>query len=93
MMEINITNFYGIHTGCVHEGGGCNNEIYATKEQARTVCLLLVAEKQDALEQRRSEETDEEWKFYREHPDWEEKFPGYWTDSYDCILIKEFILV
>jgi hypothetical protein len=82
---------YGIYQGCVYEGGGCENELYTTLEYARQKCLHMVASRQAELDKRRKNKEFAD--YISDHPDWTEKHENYWSDSYDCIAVKEFELI
>lgn len=76
---------YGVYSGCVHEGGGCDNTIYLDKEKAREECLIRVNKENEWLLEA-NKQGDYDFKLYTEDK------PDYWQSTYDVICIQEFDL-
>lgn len=75
---------YGVYSGCIHEGGGCDNNIYLDKENARKECLRRVEEENKQFTEWNKQDGGYDFALYTERQ------PDYWQCAHDCICIQEF---
>lgn len=78
---------YGIHEGCIYEGGGSHNVMFATKALARRYAEKIVAKRQKELlgMRKHCEKDGYVPDFYKE--DWKEVSPDRWRGIHDEIYI------
>jgi hypothetical protein len=76
---------YGIHTGCMFEGGSTQLDLYEDYENARQVALLNVA---------KCQEEDEELYKGEDSPckTWKEVRKDRWNNGLDCVELVEYNL-
>ena len=79
-----MKNVYGIHKGCIYEGGECYLDVYNTLEGARRRALIEVGIKND--EKKKSNKRGFDFKLFTEI------HPNIWLSEHDEIRVVAFTL-